>query len=256
LVADIIAEERAQPQAQCTSILTGRGYVEELFDGNMHTFRTVARMDKETFMRLVTLLRSAGLDDTPHISIEEKILIHIQACVGSSNRQIAHRFQHSGYTISHIVAEVCEVMRSVNHLLMVVPDATTPVEARISDSNKYFTHFRDCIGCWDGTFVPAHVTGKDLTGGAFRDRKRNLSQNVLGVVNFDVTFQYVLAGWEGSAHDSRVLQDARRKGLPFVVGKFHLGDAGYALTMRCLVPYRGVRYHLKVFGVSVFMYLQ
>lgn len=62
LVAEIIAEERALPQAQCTSILTGRGYVEELFQGNMHTFRTVARMDKETFMRLVTLLRSAGLD--------------------------------------------------------------------------------------------------------------------------------------------------------------------------------------------------
>jgi len=60
-----------------------------------------------------------------------------------------------------------------------------------------------------------------------------------------MTFQYVLAGWEGSAHDSRVLQDARNKGLPFVLGKFHLGDAGYALTMRCLVPYRGVRYHLK-----------
>ena len=73
LVADIIAEERAHPHAQCTSILTSRGYVEELFDGNINTFRTVARMDKETFMRLVTLFRSAGLDDTPHISIEEKL---------------------------------------------------------------------------------------------------------------------------------------------------------------------------------------
>jgi hypothetical protein len=31
LVSEIIADERAPPQAQCTSILTGRGYVEELF---------------------------------------------------------------------------------------------------------------------------------------------------------------------------------------------------------------------------------
>jgi hypothetical protein len=67
----------------------------------------------------------------------------------------------------------------------------------------------------------------------------------LGVVNFDTIFQNVLAGWEGSSHDSRVLQDARNKGLPFVLGKFHLGDVGCALAMRCLVPYRGVRYHLK-----------
>ena len=70
LIAEIIVEEKAEPQAQCTSILTGRGYVEELFEGNMHSFRTVARMDKATFMRLVTLLRSAGLDDTPHISVD------------------------------------------------------------------------------------------------------------------------------------------------------------------------------------------
>ena len=71
----------------------------------MHSFRTVARMEKQTFMCLVTLLRSAGLDDTPHISVEEKILVLIQVCVGLSNRQIAHRFQHSGDTISHIVRQ-------------------------------------------------------------------------------------------------------------------------------------------------------
>ncbi len=35
----------ADPQAQRTSILTGRLRVEELLAGNVHTFRTVARMD-------------------------------------------------------------------------------------------------------------------------------------------------------------------------------------------------------------------
>ena len=39
----------------------------------------------------------------------------------------------------------------------------------------------------------------------YRDRKGNLSQNVLGVCSFDYKFQYVLAGWEGSAVDSHVL---------------------------------------------------
>ena len=28
-------------------------------------------------------------------------------------------------------------------------------------------------------------------------------------------------------------------------GKYYLADAGYALSKLCLVPYRGVRYHLK-----------
>ncbi len=35
----------ADLQAQRTSILTGRLRVEELLAGNVHTFRTVARMD-------------------------------------------------------------------------------------------------------------------------------------------------------------------------------------------------------------------
>jgi hypothetical protein len=31
---------------------------------------------------------------------------------------------------------------------------------------------------------------------------------VLAAITFDLKFCYVLAGWEGSAHDSRVLDDA------------------------------------------------
>jgi len=94
---------RAIPQPQSTSALTGRAHVEELLAGNSHSFRNVARMDKATFHRLVNLMRGAGLNDTPHISLEEKLLIHIQVCRGWTNRDIAQRFQHSGFTISKIV---------------------------------------------------------------------------------------------------------------------------------------------------------
>ena len=41
-----------------------------------------------------------------------------------------------------------------------------------------------------------------------RNRKGVISQNVLAACNFDLEFIYVLSGWEGSAHDSKVLQDA------------------------------------------------
>jgi hypothetical protein len=43
----------------------------------------------------------------------------------------------------------------------------------------------------------------------YRNRKGTLSQNILAVCNFDMQFVYILAGWEGSAHDSRVLSDAQ-----------------------------------------------
>ena len=34
---------------------------------------------------------------------------------------------------------------------------------------------------------------------------------MLAAISFDLKFTYVLAGWEGSAHDSRVLNDAFAK---------------------------------------------
>lgn len=43
---------------------------------------------------------------------------------------------------------------------------------------------------------------------AFRGRKGTTTQNVMAAVDFDLKFTYVLAGWEGSAHDALILADA------------------------------------------------
>jgi hypothetical protein len=43
----------------------------------------------------------------------------------------------------------------------------------------------------------------------YRNRKGTLSQNILAICNFDMQFVYILAGWEGSAHDAQVLSDAQ-----------------------------------------------
>ena len=71
----------------------------------------------------------------------------------------------------------------------------------------------------DGTHIPAcvpyHMQDR------FRGRKSYTSQNVLAAVDFDLRFIYVLAEWEGSAHDSYVLQDAlsRPNGLNIPTGR-------------------------------------
>jgi hypothetical protein len=43
---------------------------------------------------------------------------------------------------------------------------------------------------------------------AFRGRKSFPTQNVMAAVDFDLKFTYLLAGWEGTAHDAVVLADA------------------------------------------------
>ncbi|CAN1837263.1 Protein ALP1-like, partial [Linum perenne] len=74
--------------------------------------------------------------------------------------------------------------------------------------------------------------------------------NVLGVCNPDCQFIYCLSGWEGSAHDARVLRDAlcRPNGLKVPKGFYYLCDAGYANCEGFLTPFRGQRYHLKEWG--------
>ncbi|KAH6833461.1 nuclease HARBI1-like protein, partial [Perilla frutescens var. hirtella] len=82
----------------------------------------------------------------------------------------------------------------------------------------------DCIVTIDETHIPTTVPGQE--------------------------FIYVLSGWEGSAHDSRLLNDAlsRRNGLHVPQGKYFLVDCGFANRRQFLAPLCGVRYHLKDFG--------
>jgi hypothetical protein len=112
---------------------------------------------------------------------------------------------------------------------------------------------------------------------SFRSRKSHTSQNVMGVIDFDLRFTYVLAGWEVTSHDVLVLRDAleRQNGLrvphgkilhefltkilhqfvqeydllfPHMLGKFYLVDAGYGAKPGFLPPFRVVRYHLNEWG--------
>jgi hypothetical protein len=165
-------------------------------------------------------------------------MIYITVLKGISNRDTHEMWQHSGSTISEIVKEVSLAFDAAQDKLFINASQTTP--ARIANDPKFSTFFDNAFGAMDGCHISAFTSDP-----LFRNRKGFISQNVLAVVNFDLTFSYVLAGWEGSAHDGGVLEDAVYKGLPTPRGKYYLCDAGYALKSYCLTPYRGVRYHLK-----------
>ena len=62
------------------------------------------------------------------------------------------------------------------------------------------------MGAVDGIHIPVMV-GVDEQG-PFRNKSGFLSQNVLAACSLDLKFHYILAGWEGSAADLRVLNSA------------------------------------------------
>ncbi|KAL5170750.1 putative helicase MAGATAMA 3 [Glycine soja] len=69
--------------------------------------------------------------------------------------------------------------------------------------------FKNSIEALDGIHIPVTVSAEDRP--RYRNRKGDISTNVLGVCDPDLRFIYVLPRWEGSAGDSRVLRDALRR---------------------------------------------
>ena len=203
------------------------------------------RMTRKCFRNLCRLLISekGGLKALHTISIEEKIMMYIQVLKGQSIRVICEMLQDSSSTVSHIIHEVRAALMRCESQMIPKPNGGTELSDKIRNDSKFYPFFDNCDGALDGTHIPAVIPLIDQ--GVYRNRKKFVSQNVLGVCNFEMIFTYALTGWEGSAHDGKVLADAKLKGLPMRAGKYYLADAGYAISKFCLVPYRGVRYHLK-----------
>ena len=111
---------------------------------------------------------------------------------------------------------------------------------------KFVPYFNGCLGALDGTHIPVYVP--EMLRAAYRNRKGEVTQNVLTVCSFDMKIIYILSGWEGSASDSRVFEDVRTSDFRIPPDRYYLGDAGYANSDAVLVPYRNVRYHLKEWG--------
>ena len=78
-----------------------------------------------------------------------------------------------------------------------------------------------------------------------RNRKGYLSQNCLFACDFNFNFTYALCGWDGSVSDAALWRDAITNNIWMPADRYLLGDAGFPSCNAILVPYRGVRYHLR-----------
>ncbi|WVZ81723.1 hypothetical protein U9M48_029066 [Paspalum notatum var. saurae] len=161
------------------------------------------RMDRRTFDVFCEMLRDvAGLKGTRNMPLEEIVAAFLYTLSHHlKNRTIGGYFFQSGETISRQFNKCLLAVLKLHQLLLKKP------EPRPEDSTDFrWKHFKNCLGALDGTHVkvtvPTRLKGRD------RSRKGDIVTNVLGVCAPDMQFIYVLPGWEGSAHDGRVLRDA------------------------------------------------
>ena len=71
---------------------------------------------------------------------------------------------------------------------------------------RYYPIFKDCIGAIDGTHVKASVAQHEQA--KYIGRKGYATQNIMVVCDFNMCFTFVWAGWEGTAHDTRIFNEA------------------------------------------------
>ncbi|KAM6564829.1 hypothetical protein CsatB_024827 [Cannabis sativa] len=137
---------------------------------------------------------------------------------------------------------------SIDVLKLPDPEFRDVPEEILKDS-RYMPHFKNCIGAIDGVHVNAVIPPEDQV--PFVGRKGVPTQNVMAICNFDMQFIYAYAGWEGSAHDTRIFYSALRDSTSNFPkppqGKYYLVDAGYPQITGFLGPYKGQRYHLPQF---------
>lgn len=225
----------------------GRRWLEDCLKDPQQLFNE-SRLHFNAFLALSGWLKEKELVKDGHrLKVEEKLLIFLYICgQGASWRNIRYRCGHSQSKISSIFHEILEALLQLYSKVVLEPSRETPEEIR--NNPQRASYFQDCIGALDGSQFKMWVPTKDQR--RYRNRHGDLAQNVLAVVDFKLNFLYILAGWEGSAHDGRVLKDAINRGWAPPEGKYVLADAGYSNSPTILTPFRGVRYHLREISQS------
>jgi hypothetical protein len=134
------------------------------------------------------------------VTVEEVVTIVLLVLVhGMKFRLIRSSYRLTLEPISRHFNEVLGAILSLSHEIIKLPDPAT----ELPEDHKW-RWFPDGLGALDGTHVDVRVPLRKQ--GRYRNRKKAITTNVLGVCDRNMKFVYVLAGWEGSASDGRVLE--------------------------------------------------
>ncbi|CAN0898105.1 hypothetical protein LINGRAHAP2_LOCUS19527 [Linum grandiflorum] len=153
------------------------------------------------------LVHVGGLKKTNNVEVDEMVVMFLHTLGHNvKNRILQQIFGRSGKTICAVIHAVL-----VSNMHETLYKKAEPITE--NSGHAFWQHFKNCLGALDGTHVKVRTKIEDQP--RYRNRKGEVTMNVLGVCNPYMEFIYVLSGWEGSTHDGRVLRDdvSRPNGL-------------------------------------------
>ncbi|EHS63933.1 uncharacterized protein PGTG_21950 [Puccinia graminis f. sp. tritici CRL 75-36-700-3] len=198
-------------------------------------------MNCTTFDALDKELREDGLlANGQSVTIEDQLLMFLNIVrYNNPMRKTAIKFF---FTVNRYFNKLLEALIIIYPKYVKLTPQMCTQPPHIKDDPK-FAAFKNTVGAVDGVLIKAQVPSKKKP--SWRCHKGYVAQNVLEAVNFCFEFIFVLAGWEGSAHNIQVYIDFYSKGLVLPGNKYLLAEAGYGLQNILITPFCDVHYHLK-----------
>lgn len=173
---------------------------------------------------------------------------------GESLQIIGDLFGLNQSTVSQVTWRFVESMeeRGLHHLQW--PSKEIEMEDIKSKFEK-IRGFRNCCGAIDITHIVMNIPAVDPANNVWYDREKNYSMILQGIVDPEMRFRDIIAGWPGSLTDALVLrnsgffkltEEGKRldgKSLQLSEGielrEYIIGDTGFPLLPWLLTPYQG-----------------
>ncbi|KAG5764075.1 hypothetical protein H9Q73_014361 [Fusarium xylarioides] len=232
--------EGAFIQRSCPPI--ARDYLTSLLRAGDQSFIELFRMPLALFLDLCRWLRDnteAASNTQTHLELRVMIFCWIVA-YGEKQRNAALKFGVSQSTVSRTMHQLLQPFRKLH-------SAFVQRLARLSEKvelDERYIHFSGVNAAIDGTHIRAFVPADQQRRWWLYHHK--ISQNVLVEVDLDdEIFTYVLAGAEGSMHDSAVMSFACTEDLELKNNRLVLANAGFGACQGLLTLYIGITYHLQ-----------
>ena len=128
------------------------------------------------------------------------------------------------------------------------PTGDDPVPSSIHNNPKFWPFFNDAIAVIDGSHI--HCAPPTFEQEFYWNHKGFVSQNCLFTYFFNLEFVYYFMGWEGSASNAQVYNDAHSKDLHIPDRKYYLANEEFPMGQQLLIPYCGSWYHLAEWGCA------
>jgi hypothetical protein len=137
-------------------------------------------------------------------------------------------------------------MRKLGKDNIVPRDPTFSTDYARVRENHFWPYFKGAIGAIDGSHVKVVMLVDEVVNHTCRHGYT--SQNVLAICDFDMRFTFVVAGWPGAAHDTRILNHALANFPSFSMPRKGMHGTSFPLfyiSCTCIIYFTSLAYFYR-----------